>query len=235
MTEKVRENFRIENQPAFVLQTYPWRETSLIVEIFTRDYGRVPLVAKGAKRPASKFRGLLNAFSPLLVNFSGKNEVKTLIDVNWFGVLLIHEKALMPAFYLNELIVRFTERLEPYPTLFSSYARTLKDLSQDETKRVVLRYFEMDLLQAIGYGLPESDFSNEWYSYSQGEFCEVTSPQDGLGVPVRGKTLRQLAMRSLSVGQEEKEARSLTREMIRYHMEDKSLNTRRIMEELARL
>ena len=76
---------RIEQQPSFVLHTYPWRETSLIAEILSRDHGRVALVAKGARRPQSPLRGVLMAFQPLLVDWSGGGEVKTLVRAEWQG------------------------------------------------------------------------------------------------------------------------------------------------------
>ena len=76
---------RVEQQPAWVLHTYPWRETSLIVEIFARDHGRVALVAKGARRPHSQLRGVLMAFQPLLMDWSGGGEVKTLVRAEWQG------------------------------------------------------------------------------------------------------------------------------------------------------
>ena len=85
MAEKGRSEYRVDQQPAFVLHTYPWRETSLIVEFFTRDYGRIPLVARGAKRPMSQYRGLLNPFCPLAVSYSGKGEVKTSRAANGTG------------------------------------------------------------------------------------------------------------------------------------------------------
>ena len=109
MTEKGRSEYRVDQQPAFVLHTYPWRETSLIVEFFTRDYGRIPLVARGAKRPMSQYRGLLNPFCPLAVSYSGKGEVKNLTRCEWYGTIPMNEKVLMSAFYINELLVRSQE------------------------------------------------------------------------------------------------------------------------------
>lgn len=235
MTKTPIEARRVEEEPGFVLQTYPWRETSLIVEVLTRDYGRVSLVAKGAKRPASKFRGLLNPFSPLLFSFSGKSEVRTLTDVSWLGTLALSESALMAAFYMNELVMRLTGRLDPNPALFSAYSRALKELAQGAGRTVVLRHFELDLLQAIGYGLPESEFESDWYAYRGGDFFAVDSPNQNYGLPVRGETLRRMKAGRITVGEEESEVRSLTREMIRYYLDGKQLSTRRIMEEIRSL
>ena len=74
---------RVDHQPGAVLHTMPWRETSLIVEVFTRDFGRLPLVARGAKRPTSQFRGLLSPFAPLALAWSGRGEIKNLVRVEW--------------------------------------------------------------------------------------------------------------------------------------------------------
>lgn len=98
MAEKGRSEYRVDQQPAFVLHTYPWRETSLIVEFFTRDYGRIPLVARGAKRPMSQYCGLLNPFCPLAVSYSGKGEVKNLTRCEWYGTIPMNEKVLSRPF-----------------------------------------------------------------------------------------------------------------------------------------
>jgi len=83
----------VNAQPGFVLHSYPYKETSLIVEVFARDYGRVPVVAKGAKRPHSKLRGVLQTFQPLQLSWSGKSEVRTLISAEWVGGLLPVERS----------------------------------------------------------------------------------------------------------------------------------------------
>jgi len=80
-------SLRIDHQPAFVLHTYAWRETSLIVEAFSRDFGRMALVARGAKRPTSQFRGILMPFSPLALSWSGRSELKSLVRAEWQGVV----------------------------------------------------------------------------------------------------------------------------------------------------
>ena len=80
-----RSDFRIAEQPGFVLHSYPYRETSLVIDVFSRDYGRVALVAKGAKRPHSALRGVLQTFQPLGLSWSGKGEVRTLTTAEWVG------------------------------------------------------------------------------------------------------------------------------------------------------
>ena len=98
---------RHDDQPGFVLHAYPYRETSLIVEAFTPDFGRIALVARGAKRPRSELRGLLQGFQPLLLSWSGQNELKTLLNAEWRGGLpRVGGGALLCGFYLNELLLK---------------------------------------------------------------------------------------------------------------------------------
>lgn len=145
---------RIEQQPAWVLHTLPWRETSLIVEVFSQEHGRVALAAKGARRPLSALRGVLMAFQPLLVDWSGGGEVKTLIRAEWRGGQpLLTGRALLCGYYLNELMVRLTAREDPHPDLFDAYEAANSALGRGEALSPILRRFELALLQELGYGV----------------------------------------------------------------------------------
>ncbi|MFZ5530814.1 MAG: DNA repair protein RecO, partial [Pseudomonadota bacterium] len=118
-----------EAQPAFVLHSYAFRETSLIVELFSRDHGRVALVARGARRPKSALRGMLLAFQPLTLTWGGKGELKTLHRAEWQGGMpQLQGMALMCGFYLNELLVRLLPRDDPHEDLFEMYRKTLQSL-----------------------------------------------------------------------------------------------------------
>jgi DNA repair protein RecO (recombination protein O) len=138
----VEREHRVIAQPGFVLHSYPYKETSLIVEVFARDYGRVPVVAKGAKRPHSKLRGVLQTFQPLQLSWSGKSEVRTLISAEWVGGLLpVEGSALLCGFYLNELLVKLLARDDPHPVLFDAYMSALNQLAHGEPAGIVLRKF----------------------------------------------------------------------------------------------
>ncbi|KDB08448.1 DNA repair protein recO [Burkholderia sp. lig30] len=146
--------FRVAEQPAFVLHSYPYRETSLIVDVLTRDHGRLALVAKGAKRPHSALRGVLQTFQPLLLSWSGKSEVRTLTGAEWVGGMLpLGGDALLCGFYVNELLVKFCAREDPQPPLFNHYVVTLTRLAHGEPAVQVLRSFERVLLRETGYAL----------------------------------------------------------------------------------
>ncbi|HTH72841.1 MAG TPA: DNA repair protein RecO [Trinickia sp.] len=146
--------FRVAEQPAFVLHSYPYRETSLIIDVFTRDHGRLALVAKGAKRPHSALRGVLQTFQPLSISWSGKSEMRTLTGAEWVGGMLpLSGDALLCGFYVNELLVKFCAREDSHPQLFHHYLVTLTRLGHDEPAVQVLRSFERVLLRETGYAL----------------------------------------------------------------------------------
>ena len=147
-------DFRITEQPAFVLHSYPYRETSLIIDVFSRDHGRIALVAKGAKRPHSALRGVLQTFQPLSLAWSGKSEMRTLTGAEWVGGMLpLTGDALLCGFYVNELLVKFLAREDPHPQLFHHYVVTLTRLAHDEPPVQVLRSFERVLLRETGYAM----------------------------------------------------------------------------------
>ena len=150
---------RVDQQPGYVLHTYPYRETSLIVEAFSLDHGRVGLVARGARRPTSQLRGQLMAFRPLFLDWSGGGEMKTLIRAEWQGRLpLLGGQALLCGYYLNELLMRLLARDDPHPVLFDVYAATVRLLASGEPEALqwALRGFELLLLRELGF-LPSLD------------------------------------------------------------------------------
>lgn len=146
--------YRIAEQPAFVLHSYPYRETSLIIDVLSRDHGRLALVAKGAKRPHSALRGVLQTFQPLALSWSGRGEVRTLTGAEWVGGMLpLTGDALLCGFYVNELLVKFCAREDPHPQLFHHYVVTMTRLAHDEPPVQVLRSFERVLLRETGYAM----------------------------------------------------------------------------------
>jgi DNA repair protein RecO (recombination protein O) len=149
-----RSDFRIAEQPSFVLHSYPYRETSLVLDVFSRDHGRVALVAKGAKRPHSALRGVLQTFQPLGLSWTGKGEVRTLTTAEWVGGMLpLTGDALLCGFYVNELLVKFCAREDAHPVLFNHYVLTLSRLAHGEPALQVLRSFECVLLRETGYAM----------------------------------------------------------------------------------
>jgi len=159
-----RRGLRIQDAQGYVLHASPWRETSLIVQCFTRDHGCVALVAKGAKRPYSALRPVLVAFQPLLLSWSGAAEVHTLVRAESGPVRLMDGRAMMSAWYLNELVLRLLAREDPHPGVYDAYEAALDALSgaQPRPHAATLRRFEWLLLEQAGYGLdePPPDFDD---------------------------------------------------------------------------
>lgn len=150
---------RISDEPAFVLHRYDWSESSLIVEVFTRQYGRVALVARGAKRPSSSFRPILLPLQPLHVAFGGDAEIRNLKSAEWQGGHVMPTgDGLLSGYYLNELLMRLLARDDPHPTLFDAYAATVQLVASQstDTLQLALRAFELRLLRDIGL-LPALD------------------------------------------------------------------------------
>jgi DNA repair protein RecO (recombination protein O) len=233
---------RVDGQPAFVLHSYPFRETSLIIEVFSRDFGRVALLARGARRPRSALRGLLLAFQPLEISWAGKGEVLTLMKAEWQGGQpLLTGKALFCAYYLNELMIHLLPREVGHAMLFYNYADTLRRFSVD-LRESDLRCFERSLLQELGYGLTlEHDTSGlpidpgGYYAY------EIEQGPVRLGKPgksalsIGGRTLLDLASNDLSDPRSLAEAKFLMRSLISHHTGGKNLETRKIFMELQEL
>jgi len=145
---------RVWLAPAYVLHQYPYRDTSRIVEVFTSEHGRLTLFARGANGPKSSFRGLLRPFQRLLVSWAGKSEACQLTTVEIDGSLTsLGKERLMSGFYLNELLLRLTERCDPHPEIFYSYASCVAALCAGEGEEANLRRFEKRLLDDLGYGL----------------------------------------------------------------------------------
>jgi DNA repair protein RecO (recombination protein O) len=140
--------------PAYVLHQYAYRDTSRIVEVFTGDHGRLTLFARGANGPKSTLRGLLRPFQRMLVSWSGKGEACQLVTAEIDGrVTNLSPKRLMSGFYLNELLLKLTERCDPHPEIFISYAGCVQALCDGEIEEPTLRRFEKRLLNDLGYGL----------------------------------------------------------------------------------
>lgn len=156
-------NPRINDTPAYLLHSTAWRETSLLLEAFSREHGRMPLVAKGARRPTSSLRPVLASFQELSLSWSGAGDVKTLTRAEWASPLRVYAgAAMMSAWYMNELVLRLLPREDAHPVLYDAYDAALHDLAAGARAAGALRRFEWTLLREIGYGLdgPTPNFSD---------------------------------------------------------------------------
>lgn len=150
---------RISNEPAYVLHRYDWSESSLILDVFTRQHGRIALVARGAKKPSSSFRPILLPLQLLHLAFGGDAEIRNLKSAEWQGGHVMPTgEALLSGYYLNELLMRLLARDDPHPVLFDAYAATVQWLAAQnpDMLQLALRAFELRLLRDIGL-LPQLD------------------------------------------------------------------------------
>jgi len=146
---------RVDQAESWVLHTRPYRETSLLVDVFSREHGRLSLVARGGRRPQSSLRARLLAFQPLSLSWFGKGAVRTLHAAEWQGGLRdLAGGTLICGFYLNELLLRLLPPEDAHATLFDAYGATLRALVAGETPERCLRRFELVLLEEMGYAEP---------------------------------------------------------------------------------
>jgi DNA repair protein RecO (recombination protein O) len=234
---------KILGQPGFVLHSYPYKETSLIVDMFTRDFGRIGLVAKGAKRPHSKLRGVLQTFQPLSTSWSGRSELRTLIDAEWVGGMLPLERtALLCGFYLNELLVKLLARDDPHPALFDHYVATLNQLAHNEPVQIVLRKFERVLLKETGVAADLTRCHSTRAPVDAGTDY-VVDPERGARLVrasdtwpvVSGKTLLDMEREDYSDPVTQSQSKQLMRFLLAHHLGGAPLNTRQILIDLMQL
>jgi DNA repair protein RecO (recombination protein O) len=235
---------RLENQPAFILHSYPFRETSLLLEVYSRNHGRLAVVARGARRPRSALRGLLMNFQPLELSWFGKGEVRTLHSAEWQGGQpQLQGTALLCGFYLNELLLNLMARDDPHAQLFDYYQQTLQRLAQEDDHAFTLRCFEKHMLQELGYALlleneadggkPIVPDGNYRYILERGAVAETAGSSQG--IPVSGKTLLDMAADDYRDVNSARQSKQLIRILLDHHLAGKTLHTRELMRDLQKL
>lgn len=231
---------RVDTEPAYVLHTHPYRETSLIVEVFSRRHGRLALVARGARRAQSSLKSRLLAFQPLTLSWFGKGSLRTLHALEWQGGnLRLEGHALMCGFYINELLLKLLPAEDPHEGLFARYEATLMALAEDGALQPILRRFELDLLSELGYAqtlshLPDGSavVAGARYAYAWGEGVVPLKP----GAPgYAGKTLLDMAAGCFDDPRTLAESKQLMRALINHYLGDKPLLTRQLLMDLSSL
>ncbi|TAJ76535.1 MAG: DNA repair protein RecO [Gallionellaceae bacterium] len=234
---------RIQDEVAFVLHSYPFRETSLVLEVFSRQHGRVPLVARGARRPRSALRGLLMSFQPLALSWFGKHELRTLHSAEWQGGQpQLQGTALMCGFYLNELLLNLTARDDPHEHLFDYYRQTLQRLVHEEDHAATLRCFEKHLLQELGYALllEHEAGSNapieagKQYRYILERGAVEDAPHAPQGMPITGKALLDIAADDYTDAHSARQGKQLMRMLLNHHLGGVVLHTRELIKDLKK-
>lgn len=224
-------------QPAFILQHQPYRETSLLLDVLTRDEGRLPLVAKGVRKPQSKMVALLQPFVPLNISAVGKAELKGLSHAEAIlPALPLQGLALYCGFYVNELVGRFLHPHDPHPEVFYAYRQCLAQLAENTNIQTSLRIFELELLDHTGYGL---DFGHD------ADTLQAIDPQQtyrfkmGAGLladkkgQISGATLQALAVRDFESPKVQIEAKLLMRTVIDAYLQSKPLKSRAVIQQIV--
>jgi DNA repair protein RecO (recombination protein O) len=239
------DNRRAQAEQAYVLHSYPYRESSLLLETFTRPYGRVTMIARGARRPRSALRGVLQSFQPLSLAWFGRGEVRTLTRAEWQGGLaLLQGEALMCGFYLNELLMRLMPREDPHETLFECYQQALASLSRREASPAVLRGFEKVLMAELGYAMnldrdglsgapldPDALYS---YDPERGP-VEIADAQAAADPVLSGRALLAIADDDYCAPETQAQAKALMRMLINHRLDYQPLRSRRIFRELLEM
>ncbi|MDD2761898.1 MAG: DNA repair protein RecO, partial [Methylomonas sp.] len=184
-------------QPAFILQSRPYRENSVLLEVFTHDFGTMTMLAKGVRKEKSKMAGVLQAFSLLSLSYWDKNELKILSRAEYVGCYPLQRLGLYCGFYVNELLQRFLHRHDPHPELFGCYRNCLQALSDGEHIEQALRYFELELLEEAGYGIQLDVEQRGGCAVTDSrnyDFLAATGIVQAVDGCVRGETLRALSV-----------------------------------------
>jgi len=225
---------RIQLTAAYVLHHRPYRDTSRILEVLTREHGRLTLFARGVRGPKAKLAALVQPFRLLLVSWTGRGEAPQLTGAeSGEGEAGLPSRALLPGFYLNELVLKLTTRHDPLPALFDAYREAIAGLRVDPSPERALRIFEKRLLEVTGYGLDLGAVdAGEWYQLrpSQGLFRTVA---DAPGA-VSGASLLALSREDLQDPKALEDSRRILRAALGELLEGRELTSRTVARAVAR-
>ena len=233
---------QVSLEPAWILHHYPYRDTSLLVEVFTREHGRIGLVARGARASKARWHGHLQIIRPLLLSWSMRGELGTLTGVeSRQAVKPLPGRKVLSACYLNELLMRLLTRHDPHPELFEAYEQAIQELESGDEP--VLRLFEKRLLQALGYGLlldheAESGAPvdrDSWYEYQLERGPVRCAQTNADGLYLRGSSLLALQNDRLADRVACKEVKHLMRAALGLYLGSRPLKTREVLRQLASL
>jgi DNA repair protein RecO (recombination protein O) len=229
-------SLRASSEPAYLIHTRVYRETSLIIEAFSLEHGKVSLIAKGVRKKNSPTAGLLQPFKELSLSWQGRSELQILTGVEMIGDRdSMQGKAIFCGFYLNELMAFLLTKYDPHPALYHHYKKTLADLTLADSYEAILRYFEIKLLEEIGYGLNlececrtgAALLSEQQYLYDVEEGAIVFNEGSHSDV-VLGQTLIDMQQQNLSCPRSFYEAKKLMRSVINWRIGGRPLRSREL-------
>lgn len=234
---------RVSLSPAYLLHQHAWRETSRVLEVWSREYGRLGIVARGIRRARSPFRALLQPFTPLNLSWSHRGELGNLIGAEVTAPApVLQGRMLMAAFYLNELLMRLLARQDPHPQLYDEYAATLVALARDNRPAAPLRIFEKRLLTALGYGLSldrQADTqqpveADAEYRYDLDAGAVPVALRQSRGLHISGRALLALHNEELDDVEDLRAVQRLLRAALEKHLDGRPLKTSGVMRAMSK-
>ena len=230
---------RVESEPGFILHTIPYRETSLLVDIFTLNHGRLRCVAKGFRKPNKKgIAKTLFPYSEHHFQWQGRGELKTLTQADPIQApVFLKQESLFVGLYINELLYKLLHQNDPHQSLYEFYRQLMTQQSTSEIQQPVLRRFEMLLLEELGYGLV-LDAEAETGQAVSAESLYYYIPDQGLKLiqdqtadnphAFSGADIMALCQGQLEQQSVLRAAKKLTRQVIDFYLDGKELNSREL-------
>ena len=233
---------RVQQQPAYILHHRPFRDTSQLLDVLSREYGKVTLVARGSRSAKSKLRGILRPFQPLRMSWFARSDLGTLTGAETGAApLSLGGDALISAYYVNELVLNFLHRHDPQPEIFDVYAQTLESLARSDRVAANLRVFEMELLRLLGYALNLEYEANHHEPIEEARFYEYRAEHGPVAISrsegpmiFSGASLRGIAGSRFDDPAVLRDAGRLLREVIRHHLDGRELKSRKVLLDLHR-
>jgi DNA repair protein RecO (recombination protein O) len=208
------------------------------MDVFTRDFGRISVLARGVRKAKSRTAGLLQPFIPLLISYFGKAELKTLSSVEIMQPsIALKELALYCGFYINELVSCFLHQYDPHPEVFSAYQQCLVTLTHSSKMEAALRMFELELMDNVGYGLQlEYDFHHEQpvSPLKKYQFHAQQGPVEADEGQFSGQTLQAIKAREFTDPQVLSAAKILMRTVIDVYLQGKQLKSRTVINNIIK-
>ena len=235
---------RVQQQPGFILHHRPFRDSSQILDLISRDHGKLSVVARGSRGARSRLKGVLRPFMPLTLSWVIKSDLGTLTGAEVRGApLSLSGDALLSGYYVNELILHFLHRHDPQPEIFDIYGHTIAALAAAGADiATCLRQFEMELLRQVGYALSlDHEFGSnnplaaqQHYEYRVEQGPVAVSRSEGPLV-FSGELLSAIAEQRFAEPDVRRAANRLLRDVISFHLGGKELKSRKVLMEMRRV
>jgi DNA repair protein RecO (recombination protein O) len=238
----VSQSKRVQNEPAWLLHHRPFRDSSRILDVLSRDHGRLALVARGSRSANSKLKGILRPFLPLQLSWVIRSDLGTLVGAEMDGApISLTGDALLSGYYVNELILHLLHRHDPQPEIYSVYRATINDLKNAADVAASLRRFEIETLSLLGYALNLDHDTQSGEELSPDLRYEYRVEQGPVSIGERdgpmiftGRELRAIARQEFTDPVTLKNAGVLLRNVIAWHLDGKELKSRKVLQEMRR-